>query len=406
MGADDGYWRGPRGAIVVVERRPHGGAHGSGHDDGSHHHGLVRPRPLRRPRRWPRRHRDGRPLNRLAPSETSRAFLTRLASIAIAIALAALAYRVAHVLILSFGAMLGAILLATAADWIAARTRLPRGVGLAIATLMLLGVLGLIGWLFGTETGRQGAQLMQTLPRDWITLRATVEANPLGKLLSNSFTQGSQGSRLAHLLLGAGWGGAEIAANFLIILIGAVFFAAQPGVYRRGALLLVPRPYRGAAGDAIDHLVTALRLWLLTQLISMTMMGIMIGLGLWWSGVQAPEALGLLGGLSEFIPYVGPTLAMIPAIVVALVGHGSIWGVLGTYAAVRLVQVQIITPLISQRMVSVPAGLYLFLIIAMGSAFGAYGMFFAGALSVAAYSLTISLYVRDTLGEDVPPPGA
>lgn len=149
----------------------------------------------------------------------------------------------------------------------------------------------------------------------------------------------------------------------------------------------------------------ALRLWLLTQIISMAMMGVMIGVGLWLSGVEASAALGLLGGLSEFIPYIGPTLAMIPAVVVALAGSGSVWGVLGSYALVRIVQANIITPLISQEIITVPPGVYLFLILACGYAFGTFGLFFSGALTVAAYTLVSRLYGYETLGDDIHLPG-
>jgi predicted PurR-regulated permease PerM len=56
-------------------------------------------------------------------------------------------------------------------------------------------------------------------------------------------------------------------------------------------------------------------------------------------------------------------------------------------------------------MVSVPAGLYLFLILAMGAAFGIFGMFFAGALSVTTYTLAIRLYAREVVGNDAALPG-
>ncbi|MBA2934479.1 AI-2E family transporter [Sphingomonas sp. CGMCC 1.13654] len=340
-------------------------------------------------------------MKRLAPRSDDRCFIRRLAIVAIALAFCLFVYRIGDIVLLAFGASLVAILLATVADWLAARSKMPRALALAIASLLMLAIFGLMGWLFGAETGAQATQLWQTLPNDWEKLRQAMESNPIGRLFADSFRQGSQGSRFAHLLLSAGWSSVEVAANFLIIVIGGIFFAAQPDIYRRGILHLTPHGYRAVAADAMDDLVEALRLWLLTQLVSMTMMGVMIGLGLWWSGVQAPAALGLLGGLSEFTPYVGPTLAMLPAIIMALVGKGSIWGVVGTYVIVRIVQVHFITPLISQRLVSVPAGLYLFLILAMGVAFGGFGIFFAGALSVAAYTLTIRLYVRETIGDDV-----
>ena len=46
----------------------------------------------------------------------------------------------------------------------------------------------------------------------------------------------------------------------------------------------------------------------------MTLMGVSIGFGLWLSEVPSAAALGLLAGLSEFIPYIGPTVAMLPAL--------------------------------------------------------------------------------------------
>jgi len=169
--------------------------------------------------------------------------------------------------------------------------------------------------------------------------------------------------------------------------------------------MLAPPAHRPVARAAIDDVGRALRLWLLTQLVSMVMMGVMIGVGLWLSGVSAPVALGLLGGLSEFIPYVGPTLAMIPAVILGLAGSGSIGGVLATYAIVRIVQANVITPLISQKLITIPPGLYLFLILACGYAFGSFGLFFSGALSVAAYTLVIRLYSREVMGDGIGLPG-
>ncbi|USI72222.1 AI-2E family transporter [Sphingomonas morindae] len=345
-------------------------------------------------------------MNRLTPPVADHGFLRRLGLVLGALALIFFVYRVSDLVLLAFGAALGGLLLATAADALAARTPLPRGMALALAVLALFAVLGLIGTLFGTELVGQADQLKETLPRDWARLRGQLEANAMGRLLTQSLSQGSGGGGIAHAVIGTAWGAVETFANFLIILVGAIFFAAQPGLYKRGLILLAPPPYRAVAGDAIDDVARALRRWLLTQLVSMVLMGVMIGLGLAWSGVSAAAALGLLGGLSEFIPYVGPTLAMVPALVMALTGGGSVWGVLATYAVVRIVQANLITPLLSQRLVSVPPGLYLFLILGAGAVFGTYGLFFAGALAVTFYTLVVRLYVRETLGDDVPVPGS
>lgn len=342
---------------------------------------------------------------RLKPDTEDQRFLRRLLLVLVAIALAYFLYRIADLLLLAFGAALGAILLSAGADAIAGKTRLPRWAGLVIVTLAMLIVLGAIGWLFGAETGRQASRLFRRLPSDWAALQMRLGGSPLGRMLIDSGKAGAGGGKIAGLLFGAGWKASEIALNFIVILIGAIFFAADPSVYARGILLLSPAPYRAAVAQALDDTAAALRLWLLTQLFSMVAMGLMIAGGLWLSGLEGWAALGVLGGLSEFIPYIGPTLAMIPALIVALAGQGSVWGVIGTYAVVRIVQANIITPLVSQRIVAIPAGLYIFAILAMGFAFGGFGMFFAGALSVAAFTLVRALYLRETLGEFIAHPG-
>jgi predicted PurR-regulated permease PerM len=344
-------------------------------------------------------------MGRLTPDDADQRFLRRLFFVVLAASAALFIFRIGDLLLLAFGAVLCAIFLSTIADGAAARTPLPRAAGLVLAAALLSGAIGAICWLFVGETGRQAAQLSHSLPRDWETLQLRLGSNPLGKMLLDSSRSAAGGGKVAGLALGAGWGASEILVNFIIILIGGLFFAVDPAVYRRGLVLLVPGPHRASVEQGLGDVGAALQLWLLTQLFSMIAMGAMISIGLWLSGVDSWAALGVLGGLSEFIPYVGPTLAMIPAIVVALAGGGSIWGVLATYAIVRIVQANIITPLISQRVVAIPAGLYIFLILAMGYGFGIFGMVFAGALAVAVFTLVRRLYLGEVLGEQIPRPG-
>ena len=343
---------------------------------------------------------------RLTPNEADRFFIRRLAYVVAAAGLILFVWRVADLLLLAFGALLGAVFLSTVGEWLQHRIRVPRGVGVGLAALLLFGVIGAIGWLFGTEIGSQAHQLATKLPERFQRLQAQWSNSPLGGLVLSSGKTAGGGSKVANLLLGTGWGAGEVLVNFIVILIGALFFAANPALYRRGLLLLVPPPYRPVAADAVDDVGRALRLWLLTQILSMGLMGVMIAGGLWLSGLPSWGALGVLGGLSEFIPYVGPTLAMLPALAEPLAGGGgSIWGVIATYALVRLVQANLITPLISQRVVHVPPGLYIFLILGMGFAFGTFGIFFSGALAVAFFTLVRRLYLADTLGETIPHPG-
>ena len=69
----------------------------------------------------------------LMPDAADQRFLRRVFLTILLLALVYLVYRAGDLLLLAFGAALGGILLSTVADWLHARAKLPRGIGLAIA---------------------------------------------------------------------------------------------------------------------------------------------------------------------------------------------------------------------------------------------------------------------------------
>jgi predicted PurR-regulated permease PerM len=64
--------------------------------------------------------------------------------------------------------------------------------------------------------------------------------------------------RLGQMMLGGG----EILINFAIVVVGAMFIAADPKPYRSAIILLTPPPGRAAMEHALGEMSAALRLWL------------------------------------------------------------------------------------------------------------------------------------------------
>jgi predicted PurR-regulated permease PerM len=138
----------------------------------------------------------------------------------------------------------------------------------------------------------------------------------------------------------------------------------------------------------------------------MTTMGLLVGIGLFIAGVPSSAALGLLAAISEFIPYVGPTAAMLPALgLAATESSGAVGGALATYAVVRLIQSNFITPYVQNRVIDIPPAITLFAILSIGYIFGLFGLFFSAAILVAVFTLVRSLYLREVLGEPITRPG-
>ena len=342
-------------------------------------------------------------MNRLAPDKADARFIRRVIILIVLIAVTAALYRAGNLLILAFGSMLGAIVIHAVADLYRDHLGASKKLGLTLGYIIVLSVIGFLVWLFGVEFRQQVNVHVTRLPilidqfADWAS------QSPVGAKIVDAVRQAYAGSRAAQDVGGLVAGGGEFVLNCLLLLIGALFFAGDPKVYERGFLLLMPPSKRAAIEDALFDVGSTLRLWLRSSLILMTSMGVLIGIGLWISGVPSAAALGLLAGLSEFIPYVGPTAAMVPALgLAATQGTGRVLGALATYAVVRLVQTNFITPYVQQRVIAIPPAITVFAIIGIGVVFGLFGLFFSAAQLVVIFTLVRSLYLREVLGEDIP----
>ena len=342
-------------------------------------------------------------MNRLAPDADDARFIRRILWLALIVAVIAALVRAGDLLILAFGSILGAIVIHALAEIGREQLRLPRKAALVAAMLSVLATIALLWWLFGVQFRPQVNLLVTRLPDLLAQLDAWLSRSPVGAKVADAVRAAFAGSRVAQDIGGLAQGVGEILLNALVLLVGALFFAADPKVYERGFLLLVPPPYRPAFEDALFDAGATLRLWLRAQLIQMVSMGVMVGFGLWLAGVPSPAALGLLTGLSEFIPYLGPIAAMLPALgLAATVGTHQIVMTLVVFAVARVIQTNFVTPYVTSRVVSIPPAMTVFAIIGIGYVFGIFGLFFSAALLVVIFTLVRSLYLREVLGEDIP----
>ena len=342
-------------------------------------------------------------MNRLSPDEADARFIRRVLWIVLIAAIVAALYFARHLLILAFGSVLIAIVLHAIADIYEDHARVPKRPAMAAAIATLIAFFAALGWLFGVEFRQQVNTLVVQLPGLLTQLQAYMSQTPVGEKVADAVRAAFAGSRVAQDIGEIARGAGELLLNAVLVLFGAVFFATDPSRYERGVLLLVPPGMRAAFEDAMGDVGSTLLLWLRAQLIQMVAMGLMVGVGLWAAGVPSAALLGLLTGLSEFIPYVGPFAAMLPALgLAATAGPDQLVYALVVFAVVRIVQTNIVGPFVSSRVVMIPPALSLFAIIGTGAVFGLFGLFFSGGLLVVGYTLVRSLYLREVLGEPIP----
>ena len=331
-------------------------------------------------------------------------FVRRVLIIIGLVALALLAWSLRTVLLMVFGAIVVATLFrALSAQF--EKLRLPSGAALAMSVLTVFGVVGVSVALFGAQVAEQTESLTQAVPKAWETLRGRIEGfglgidldqlNPAGKASGLASTAG-------NFLMSVGSG----LADALLIIVGGIFIAASPRFYRVGAVKLVPEHRRHLIWTALEDSGKALQLWLKAQLLTMLLVGIVTGLGLWLIGIPSWLALALLAALLEFVPYVGPVLAAIPAVLIAAAidPQLALWTV-GVYLVVQQIEGNLLQPLLQQWAVDLPGAVLLFSLLACGTLFGALGVIFAAPLTVVIYVLVKRLYVREALETATPTPG-
>jgi predicted PurR-regulated permease PerM len=140
--------------------------------------------------------------------------------------------------------------------------------------------------------------------------------------------------------------------------------------------------------------------WMKGTAIGMAVVGIISAVGLTLIGVPAALALGLIAGLLEFIPYVGPALSFVPATVVALAvsPEKALW-VIGLYVVVQSIESNVLLPLLMKRMVKLPPALTLLFQAMMATLFGFLGLLLAVPILAMTRILVMELYVEAVADE-------
>ncbi len=178
-----------------------------------------------------------------------------------------------------------------------------------------------------------------------------------------------------------------------VVVAAGLFLAIDPSLYRRGFVRLLPRDQRARVNGALGELAHTLRGWMVATGISMTIIGVATTLGLWALGIPGFLALGVIAGLLQFIPNIGPLLSAVPAVALALVSDPSkvVWVIL-LYVAIQAIETNAITPLIMKKMIDVPPALSLLFQALMAIVFGFLGLLLAVPILAAILVLIDKLY--------------
>jgi predicted PurR-regulated permease PerM len=275
---------------------------------------------------------------------------------------------------------------------------------LLFAGLVVLIVIGGSAFLFGTQMSSEMQDVMKRADAATSSIAGTLQHSQFGQMALSHITGGTPS--LTSLISSVLKLSARFVEAVIFIVFAGVYFAVQPELYRKGASYLFPQRSRLLVVGTMEDIGRALRLWLLGQLIQMLLIGLLSTLAVWMIGLPSPLALGAIAGIAEFVPYLGPIVAAVPAVLVAVTKglYPVLWTVLA-YAIIHQIEGNLMAPIIQRHLVLVPPATLLLSIVAISIIFGSVAIVFAAPMTVIAFVAVKKLYVRDSLGQSTSLPG-
>lgn len=310
----------------------------------------------------------------------------------------------ADALLLVFACILFAILLYKLSEIMHRRFGVKRKLALGVVVLVLGAIIGLGGWAMAPQISEQSTQLAKEVPAAIERLQGEMEQHPLIKRVVSELPAPEDiVKQMSSMVPNAGLfftGILGALGNIVIIVFVGIYFAATPGVYTRGFIRLIPQHKRGRAREVIDEVGDSLANWLVGKALSMLIVGTSTAIGLSLLGVPLALILGVIAGLLDFIPYLGPIMAGVPAVLLALSISPEMAGyALLLFAAINMLEGYVLQPMIEAKAIDLPPALVIVMQLIFGTLFGFAGVALATPLAAVLSVLVKMLYIEDVLGD-------
>ncbi len=262
-----------------------------------------------------------------------------------------LVFIIKDILILLFVVLLLAIALGPLVSKLT-RYGLPRVVSILVIYLGLSLVFALVIYLILPPLLKQIRELTINLPYLLGQLTgssyqdSTAATQRLLQSLSSYLSKISGGFVDATLSLFGGL------VSALTVLALTFYFLIEEEGWKRAFLGILPLDHKQWVVEMTQKIVTKLGFWLRGQLILMTVVAVLDAVGLALLGVPYALSLGILAGLLEVVPVIGPILAGLIAVIITLVAGGAFWKVLLVillFILVQQLEAQVLVPKIMQK---------------------------------------------------------
>lgn len=175
----------------------------------------------------------------------------------------------------------------------------------------------------------------------------------------------------------------------LAVVSLSFYMSLEENGLKKSFIALTPKEYKKYMAHVIDEIYSSFGKWMTGLLITMLFVGLLYFVGLSILNIPFAILLALIGGLLEIIPYFGPIVAGIPAIILGFSQSPLIGvSVLVIYWLINLIENNILVPKIMNKAVGLSPVIVMLALLVGGKLGGMLGLFLAvplaGAVNVLA----------------------
>jgi len=226
---------------------------------------------------------------------------------------------------------------------------IPKGLSIIIIYLALIIVLGLAVYLIIPPVATQIKELTFNLPDKLSQFDFSKTSTSLSGILDKLSSQlSSAGGTFINAIFSI-FGGVVSAVTVFAL---TYYFLVEKNGVKDTLTGLIPVHQKERLRSTFQKVSTKLSHWLRGQLTLMLIVGVCDGLALWALGIPFALTLGVLSGLIEVIPIIGPILAGTTAVFIAFVSGVPFWKLIAivvVYVLVQQLENQILVPKIMQK---------------------------------------------------------
>jgi predicted PurR-regulated permease PerM len=227
------------------------------------------------------------------------------------------------------------------------KKKIPRGLSVFIVYIVVIGAAVLVIYLMIPPVINQFKVLKNNLPQYSQAFSAQIGGYSLQSFFQNLFSGTSSGSVVQNT-----FGAFNSALDGIAVLIISFYLVAEQKGMKSFVSALIPSKHHEFTLNLISKIQKKMGLWVIGQFIISLGIFIFTYVGLLLLHVQYALALALLSGLFEIVPYIGPFLSAIPAMLIAFVQLPAlaIWVAI-LYLLVHEVEGYVLVPKIMEKTV-------------------------------------------------------